>query len=172
MSLESQLITEIQAAADGSGDLDLRVALGAPGSSVLVRGETRATGAAWAALRAIPTIVAGVATALDNYFGAAQIATNGAGVAPTAAWRRGIQAPIAADKNEGANTLRIRFNLTFPNAPHLDVKVVSAAPATPAWQVEYVDRQGGEVTIAIYDIAAAARRSINNLTLTVALIGS
>lgn len=182
MARSDDVRTAVQADADASGSIRLRVAIGAPGNRLQLRGNTYTSGAAWTAPAVLRSLMAGVAAHLDAVLGisstfiAAEVLTGtnaGGGVPPSRPWGINVNVPVVGDRNNIANTMRIPFGVTYTTAPAVSVSIVSfgAGPATPAYQVEYVERTTSSVTVAFYDIAAVARRTINDLTLQIVGLG-
>lgn len=174
MARVDELVARVQAAADATGNVSLRIGMGAPGSSLLFEGETFASGGAWTETPSTWTeTLRGIATAVEQGYRWAEIATNGAAVAPTIVRGDGI---TAASKDEALDTLTLTLSPAFTTVPVVfavldgqavlqSLEVVSRAVGSVAlaWRGLLVDFGGSTVSYP--------RLDINSRTVFVLVVG-
>lgn len=172
MAARDDIRTRVQASADaavGPRALDLRVAIGLPGSRIQVRGATQDTGKAWTAPSFLDSLLVGIGGEIDELVGGglgfAIVNTNGVGVAPTLGSSLHTGVPV---KDEALNTLRVNFSPVYASAPFV---VASLDGHSLLYYVEYSARGVGEVTLTFRD-GLGAVLGINSRVVMVGFAGS
>ena len=134
MPTKDDIATAIQSCADVSGDLDLVQAIGTPGQTFVLRGETEHSGEAFTAPGFLDCLLEGIAAIVDAGQPArGQFTIPAPFPAPVVIdSAKGI---VAATTDPSTTVLTITFGTAFPNAFYFVSGVLIAPPAPASFDI-------------------------------------